>query len=114
MRERNLVVVGIGAVDVIESYGVLCDHFERANSGGEDLSVDRIAQRGDQAVHARGDLINDQALRRSLGLAIDFKVVSLIAKNVEGVSNIAGGKNSDSLGHGVNSVSRIGLAPASH
>jgi hypothetical protein len=43
-------LVGVGAVDVVESDGVLCYHFERADSGGENLGVDRIAQGGDQAI----------------------------------------------------------------
>ena len=44
---------------------ILCHHFQRAFSGGENLGVDRIAQSGDQAIDSRLDLFNDQALRRS-------------------------------------------------
>src|SRR5208337_4626857 len=73
---------------------------------GEDLSVNRIAQGGDQAIHARLHFFDDQALRRSFGLGIDFQVVSFVAKNVKGVSDVAGGKNSDSLAHAVRLVYR--------
>ena len=88
---------------------ILCDHFERAAPGGEDFGVDRIAQSGDQAIHAGLHLFNNQAFRRSFGLGIDFHVVSLMAKNVEGISDVAGGKNADSLAHGARTVYRRDL-----
>src|SRR3982074_470324 len=100
IREWDFVLVGSGAVDVVKSDGELCDHFERAFSGSEDLSVDRIAQGSDQAIHAGLHLFDDQTFRRSFGPRIDLNVVSLVAKNVEGVSDVAGGKYADSLAHG--------------
>src|ERR1700687_264047 len=106
IRERDFVLVGIGAADVVKSDGDLCDHFERAFSASETLAVDRIAQGGDQAIHTGLHLFNDQALRRSFGPRIDFYVVSLVAKNGEGVSDVAGGKNADSLAHGARTVYR--------
>src|SRR4029077_9817709 len=106
IRERDFVLVRIGAVDVVKSYGILRDHFERTFSGSENFGVDRIAQGGDQAIHAGLHLFNDQAFRWSFGQRIDFHVVSLVAKNVEGVSDIAGGKYADSLAHGARTVYR--------
>ncbi len=101
MGERNSVAVGVGAIDVVKSDRNLCHHFERAFSGSEHLGVDRIAQGRDQAVRARLQLFDDQTLWRSFGLGIDFEVVSLVAKNVEGVSDVAGRKNADSMAHGL-------------
>src|ERR1019366_8574751 len=51
IREWDFVFIGIGAIDVVKAYGVLCYHFWRAFSGGDNLGVDRIAQRGDQGIH---------------------------------------------------------------
>src|ERR1017187_3421274 len=99
MGERDFVLVGIGAVDVVKSDGVLRHYLEGAFSGGENLGVDRIAQGGDQAVDTRLHLFDDQALWRSFGLGIDFQVVSLVVEEVEGVSDVAGGKNADSLAY---------------
>src|SRR5258708_7443047 len=107
--ERNFIFVGIGAVDVVKSDRELRDHFERARSCSEHLSVDRISQRGDQAIHAGLDLFDNQALRRSFGTRIDFHVISLVAKNVEGISDFAGGIYADSLAHGARTVYRRGL-----
>ena len=106
MSERDFVLVGIGAIDVVKANGDLCDHFERACPGSEDLGVDRIAQSGDQAIHAGLHLFNNQAFRRSFRPGIDFHVVSLVAKNVEGISDVGGGKNAGSLAHGARTVYR--------
>src|SRR5260221_12556942 len=106
IRERDFVLVGSGAVDIVKADSELCDHFERAFSGSEDLGVDRIAQRGDQTIYAGLHLFENQALRRSFGPRIDFHVVSLVAKNIEGVSYVTGGKNTDSLAHGARTVYR--------
>src|SRR5271169_521968 len=98
--EWDFVLVGIGLIDVVKSNGVLCDYFERAFSGGENLGVDLIAQGGDQAFHAGFHFFYDQPFRRSFGLGIDLKIVSLVAKKVEGIADVAGGKNADSVAHG--------------
>src|ERR1700674_4717609 len=106
IRERDFVLLGIGAVDVVKSYGILRDHFERTFSGSENFGVDRIAQGGDQAIHAGLHLFNNQAFWRSFGPTIDLNVVSLVAKNVESISDVAGGKNANSLAHGARTVYR--------
>src|SRR5258708_13428806 len=107
IREGNFVLIGVGAVDVVKSDGELRDHFERARSGSEDLGIDHITQRGDQAIHSGLDLFDNQAFGWSFGSRIDFHVVSLIAKNVEAVSDVTGGKNADSLAHGARTVYRM-------
>ena len=107
IRERNFVLIGVGAIDVVKSDGDLRDHPERGRSGSENLGVDRIAQGGDQAIHAGLHLFDNQTFRRSFGPRIDFHVVSLVAKNVEGISEVAGGKNADSLAHGARTVYRM-------
>src|ERR1017187_275091 len=105
--ERDFVLVGIGSVDVVKTDGVLCDNFERAFPGGEHLGINRIAQRGDQAIHTRLYLLDDQAFWWSFRLGIDFDLASLAVKDIKGVSNIAGGKNAEFLAHGRRSVYRI-------
>ena len=45
--ERNLVAVGVGTVDVVESDGELGHDFQSVLAGLKDFGIDGIAQRGD-------------------------------------------------------------------
>ncbi len=77
IREWNFEAVGVGAIDVVEAYGVLRHNFQRAPCPPcKHLCVDGIAQSRDQAVDAGLHLIDNQALRRSLWLRIDFDLDS--------------------------------------
>ncbi len=56
MSERNLVAVGVGAIDVVEAYRNLRYDPKRMLAGFEDFGVDSIAKRGDQTVDSRTEL----------------------------------------------------------
>ena len=43
VSERNLVAVGIGTVDVVESNGILSHDFQRILAGLKDFGVNRIS-----------------------------------------------------------------------
>src|SRR5206468_7672566 len=84
VRERDLVLVGIGPVDVIEAHGDLRHDLERTPSGFEDLGVDGIAERGDQCVDAALHFLDDQLFRRRLGTLENFELVAALAKTILG------------------------------
>ena len=56
MGERNLIAIGVGAIDIVKSDGNLGHNFQRVLAGFEDLGINRIAQRGDQARQCRSSL----------------------------------------------------------
>src|SRR5882724_12771397 len=99
MGEWDLEAVSVGAIDVVEADRDLRDDFQRAVAGGKDLGIDWIAQRGDQSVDSRLHFLDDQTLGRRFGLGIDLQVIPLVAENVQGIANIAGSKNADTLAH---------------
>src|SRR5260221_12564090 len=74
IRERDFVLVGSGAVDIVKADSELCDHFERAFSGSEDLGVARCARRGDQTIYPGLYLFENKAL----GWSLDPRVASNI------------------------------------
>jgi len=82
VSEWNLVAVGVGAVDIVEAYGVLRDYFQRPAPGLENFRVDRVAQRGDEPVDARAHLLDDQALGRRLHLVVDLDLIAAPAQQV--------------------------------
>ena len=53
IRERDLAAVGVGSINVVESDSVLRDYLQGALAGLENLSINLIAERGDQAVDSR-------------------------------------------------------------
>ena len=77
--ERNFIAVGIGAVDVVESNGVLGHDFQRTFAGLEHIGIYGIPQRSDEAVDAGFDLFDNHALRRNFRLWIDFDFVAAAA-----------------------------------
>src|SRR5260370_5930255 len=97
--ERNLVAIGIGAIDVVKAHGELSDDFERALSRLKDFSVDGITQRSDQAIDAAADSLYNQLLRRSFRTRIDFEIVSLFAKAIfRRIADVSAGEDAGSLG----------------
>ena len=106
--ERNLVATGVGAVDVVETDGILRHDFQRVLAGlRKDFCIDGIAQRGDEAVDTGLDLIDDQAFRRRFRLGIDFDVIAAAAQQVDGFSNVAGGKDAKFVVHVFVSVTAV-------
>src|SRR5207248_2116285 len=91
-----------GAVDVVEADGNLRHNFERALPCFEDLGVDRIAKRGDQAVDAAINFLDDQLLRRRLGAMEDLELVAALTQTVLGrITDARGGKDAETflVGH---------------
>ena len=82
VRERDFVFVRVGAIDVVESDGDLRHDLERPLPRFEYLGIDRIAQRGDQAVDAALHFLDDQFLRRRLRSLEHLKVVTALAQTV--------------------------------
>ena len=104
MGERNLVAVGVGAVDVVETDGELRDDFQRALAGfiltrTEDFGVDGIAQGGDQAVDTGLHFFDNQTLRRRFRLGINLDFVTALAQQVDRFSDIASGKDAKMFVH---------------
>ena len=104
VRERNLVFVGVGPVDVVEADGDLRHDFERALPGFEDLSIDGIAQRRDQRVDAALHFLDDQLLRRRFWAREDRELVAALAQTVFGwISDAGRGKHTETflVGHDI-------------
>src|ERR1700733_15831302 len=97
--KRNLIAVGVGAIDVVEAHGKLGNNFQRVLAGVENFSVDGIAQRGDQAVDAGFHLVDNEAFRGRLGLRVDFDFITAVAQQIDGWSDIAGGKDAEFVRH---------------
>jgi len=92
--EGDLEAVGVGSVDVVKPDGVLSDDSQPATPGFEHLGVNRIAQRGEEAVDAGADFLDDHALGRRLGARVDFDFVAAPAQELEGVlPDVAGGED---------------------
>src|SRR5204863_4326237 len=92
VREWDLVFVGVGAVDVVEADSDLRHGLERALSCFEDLGVDGIAQRGDQAVDAALHFLVEQLLRRRLGALENVELIAALAQTVLGrITDARGG-----------------------
>src|SRR5258708_1786377 len=53
VRERNLETVGVSAIDVVKSYGVLRNYLQSALAGLEYFRINLIAQGCDQSVNSR-------------------------------------------------------------
>src|SRR3954471_14552083 len=58
--ERNLVAVGICAVNVVEADGDLGDDFQVPLPRFKDFAIDLVAKSCDQAVNAGADFFNNQ------------------------------------------------------
>src|SRR5580692_10505888 len=108
MSERNFVAVGVGAIDVVNADGQLSHNFQTTFSSFENLGIDGIAKRGDEPIDPGLHLVDDQTLGWRLGLGIDLDFVLALAQQVNGVANIASGKNPKFLTHAVPSLNRLG------
>ena len=53
--ERDLVTVGVGAIDIVKANCDLRDHFQRAFTRFKHFCIDGVAQCGDQSVDAAGN-----------------------------------------------------------
>ena len=99
MSEGNLVPVGIGAIDVVESNCNLRHHSQFPFSCFEHFGVDRIAQGGNQTVNSRLHFLQHEALRRRLRFRIHFHLVATFPQPVKRVADVARSKHSKFLGH---------------
>ena len=99
MGERDLVAVGIGAIDVVEAHRDLGHNLQRSLPCLEHLRIDLVAQRGNQSIDARSDFIEDDRFRRRFRMGIYLDVVSAAAQNVNRLSDIAGGEDTKLLVH---------------
>ena len=97
--ERNLVAIGIGAVDVVEAHGDLRHNFQRPFARLKHFGVDWITQRGDQPIHPGLHFLDDDALRRRFRLGIYFDVVSPLAQQFNRFTDIASRKHPKFPGH---------------
>ena len=59
VRERDLIFVRVGAIDVVKADGNLRHDFERPLPCFEYFSIDRVAQRGDQPIDSALYLLDD-------------------------------------------------------
>src|SRR5262249_40871933 len=75
----NSVAIGVRAIDVVKANGNLCHHSEISLSCFEHLSINRIAQSGDEPINTATDFLNDQLFRRRLRPWIHFQFVSPLA-----------------------------------
>jgi len=92
--ERNLVAIGIGAVDVIEPNRKLGHNFQRSLPCFEHLSVDLVANRGDETIHAAAQLLEDHLLRRRLGMRIDLDLIASGTQDIQRFfADVTGGKD---------------------
>ena len=100
MGKRNLVAVGVGAVNVVEAHRNLGDDFQLPLACLKNLSVNRIAQGRDQPVNPRLHLFDDQALRRRLRLGVDFNFISTLTQEINRIPDVTGCKDTNCVGHG--------------
>ncbi len=84
IRERDFVFVRVGAIDVVEADSDLRHDLERPLPCFKHFGIDRISQRGDQAIDAALHFLDDQFLRRRLRALENFEFVTALAKTVLG------------------------------
>src|SRR5215467_4719259 len=99
MRERNLVPIRVGAIDVVKADCDLRHNLQPVLPCVEDLSVDRIAQRSNQSIDSGLHFLNNQTLRRRLRLRIYLDFVSALAQHLDRFSNVTGSKHTEFLAH---------------
>src|ERR1700682_3153110 len=99
MSERDLVLIGVGTIDVVESPGNLRHHLQRVLARLENFSIDLIAQGCDQSIDTGFNLFNNQTLRRSFRLGIHFKLIAALPQLVQGIANVAGSEDTEFLAH---------------
>src|SRR5213078_328299 len=75
--EWNLVLVSVGAVDVVEADRDLRHDLKRVL-----LRFDRIAQRRDQRINAALYFLDDQILGRRLGALKNLELVTALAQTI--------------------------------
>src|SRR5262249_2265161 len=95
----NVVTVSVSTIDVVEPDSVLRHYFQMSLARFEDLGVDGIAKGGNETIDSGFNFVDDQALRWSLGVGIEFDFVASLAKQVEGGADIGGGGNAEFIGH---------------
>src|SRR5208283_482103 len=94
--EWDLVPVGVGAIDVVESHRVLRHNLEGAFARLENLSVNFVAQGGDEAVNTAAHFFDDQASWRRLRIGIDLQLITALAQAIEGsIANVGGGEDTE-------------------
>src|SRR6185503_8899906 len=102
IRERDLVAVGVGPIDVVEADRQLRNDFQRAFAGFEDLGIDLIPQSRDQAINAGTYLFEKQGFWRCLRVGINLKLIPMLTQHIQRRTNIAGSKYAKVLAHKTN------------
>src|SRR5262249_55678723 len=97
--KRNLELVGVSAIDIVKPDSDLGYHFQRTLPGRENFRVDRVAKSGNQTINSRLYFFDDEGLGWRFRLRINLKVVAFVAKNVNGIADITGGKNAETWTH---------------
>src|SRR5581483_3619772 len=99
MGKRNLVTIGVGTVDIVETYGYLRHNLQCSLARLKCFSVNRIAQSSDQAIYARLHFFDNQLLWRRLRLRVDLYLIPTLAKKISGLSYIGSSKYAELVGH---------------
>src|ERR1700674_4856168 len=99
MRERDFVLIGVRTIDVVEPHGNLRHHLQRVLARLENFSVNLIAQGCDQSIDSGFDFLNNQTLRRSFRLGINFNLIAALPQLVQGIANVAGSEDTEFLAH---------------
>ena len=91
--ERDLVAVGIGAVDVVEADGNLGDDLELSLPCFKNLGIDLVAKSGDEAVDSALCFFYDERFGRGFRAWVDLNIVSALAQHLDRVADVAGRKD---------------------
>src|SRR6185369_4540253 len=97
--KRNLVAIGICAIDVVETNGNLRHNLQPAFARFKQFGIHLVAQSGYQPIDTRPHFFKDQFLWGRFRLRIDFDLVTTFPQQIEGFPEIGGGKNTEFLAH---------------
>src|SRR6266478_5937237 len=94
--EWNLVSVSLVAVDVVKTNRVLRDYLQGSFARFENLSVNGIAQSGNQRVNTAAHFFDDQGFRRRLWSRINFQLIAFFPQTIEpSVADVTRGKDAE-------------------
>ena len=79
MSERDFVSIGVRTIDVVEAHGNLRHRLQRVLARLENFSIDLIAQGCDHSIDSGFNFFNNQTLRRSFRLGINFDLIAALA-----------------------------------
>ena len=97
--KRNLVAIGICAIDVVETNGNLGHNLQPAFARFKQFGIHLVAQSGNQAIDTRLYFFKNQFLWGRFRLRIDFDLVTTFPQQIERFPEVGGGKNTEFLAH---------------